>query len=181
MLLPSVKYSSFSSFSAGMKLIFNIWLENAASPMHFLHCGYGIGSLLIPLIANPFLAVPVLEAGTDYKNNTQFSPTNTIATTVTTVREEMELANNVTDYLEPSRIEIAYLIPSLVSIGVSFVFYLYHISKHIGTRQKETHPGSAHHIKSLRFKHMSLVLRKPVFGVSDQVPHKPACTVAEDG
>ena len=29
--------------------------------------------------------------------------------------------------------------------------------------------------------HMSLVLRKPVFGVSDQVPHKPGCTATEDG
>ena len=29
--------------------------------------------------------------------------------------------------------------------------------------------------------HLSLVLRKPVFGVSDQVSHKPVCTVTEDG
>ena len=29
--------------------------------------------------------------------------------------------------------------------------------------------------------HMSLVLRKPVFGVSDQVPHKPGCRHTEDG
>ena len=29
--------------------------------------------------------------------------------------------------------------------------------------------------------HMSLVLRKPVFGVSDQVRHKPGCTAIEDG
>ena len=28
---------------------------------------------------------------------------------------------------------------------------------------------------------MSLVVRKPVFGVSDQVPHKPGCTATEDG
>ena len=28
---------------------------------------------------------------------------------------------------------------------------------------------------------MSLVLRKPVFGVSDQVAHKPGCTATEDG
>ena len=28
---------------------------------------------------------------------------------------------------------------------------------------------------------MSLVVRKPVFGVSDQVRHKPGCTVSEDG
>ena len=29
--------------------------------------------------------------------------------------------------------------------------------------------------------HMSHVLRKPVFRVSDQVRHKPDCTVTEDG
>ena len=28
---------------------------------------------------------------------------------------------------------------------------------------------------------MSLVVRKPVFGVSDLVRHKPGCTVTEDG
>ena len=28
---------------------------------------------------------------------------------------------------------------------------------------------------------MSLVVRKPVFGVSDQVRHKPGCTAKEDG
>ena len=28
--------------------------------------------------------------------------------------------------------------------------------------------------------HMRLVVRKPVFGVSDQVPHKPGCTATED-
>ena len=28
---------------------------------------------------------------------------------------------------------------------------------------------------------MSFVLRKPVFGVSDQVRHKPVCTATEDG
>ena len=29
--------------------------------------------------------------------------------------------------------------------------------------------------------YMSLVVRKPVFGVSDQVPHKPGCAITEDG
>ena len=29
--------------------------------------------------------------------------------------------------------------------------------------------------------HMRLVVRKPVFGVSDQVPHKPGCADTEDG
>ena len=30
-------------------------------------------------------------------------------------------------------------------------------------------------------QHMSRVMRKPVFGVSDLVPHKPGCTATEDG
>ena len=29
--------------------------------------------------------------------------------------------------------------------------------------------------------HMSLVVRKPVYGVSDKVQHKPGCTATEDG
>ena len=29
--------------------------------------------------------------------------------------------------------------------------------------------------------HLSLVVRKPVFGVSNQVQHKPGCTATEDG
>ena len=29
--------------------------------------------------------------------------------------------------------------------------------------------------------YMSLVVRKPVFGVSDLVQHKPGCAVTEDG
>ena len=29
--------------------------------------------------------------------------------------------------------------------------------------------------------HLSLVMRKPVFGVSDLVRHKPGCAVTEDG
>ena len=36
-------------------------------------------------------------------------------------------------------------------------------------------------IPNLHVIDMSLVLRKPVFGVTDQVRHKPGCTVTEDG
>ena len=34
---------------------------------------------------------------------------------------------------------------------------------------------------SVRLDDMSLFVRKPVFGVSDQVRHKPGCTATEDG
>ena len=36
-------------------------------------------------------------------------------------------------------------------------------------------------IKGLSFHHMSLVVRKQVFEVSDQVRHKPGCRTTEDG
>ena len=38
------------------------------------------------------------------------------------------------------------------------------------------HLKSPHHALG----HMSLVVRKPVFGVSDLVRHKPGCAVTED-
>ena len=53
-----------------------------------------------------------------------------------------------------------------------------------------TGSGKSHHAIGMEFEiisahdyflKMSLVLRKPVFGVSDQVPHKPGCTITEDG
>ena len=41
----------------------------------------------------------------------------------------------------------------------------------------------AHNLQlaSTTLLNMSLILRKPVFGVSDQVRHKSGCTATEDG
>ena len=39
----------------------------------------------------------------------------------------------------------------------------------------------ARDVQQMGLDHMSLVLRKPVFGVSDQVRYKPGCTATEDG
>ena len=40
---------------------------------------------------------------------------------------------------------------------------------------KPTVPRCIYHLY-----YMSLIVRKPVFRVSDQVPHKPVCTATED-
>ena len=37
------------------------------------------------------------------------------------------------------------------------------------------------HSEKDTLKQMSLAVRKPVFVVSNQVPHKPGCTAIEDG
>ena len=34
---------------------------------------------------------------------------------------------------------------------------------------------------SCHLDHLSFVVRKPVFGISDQVRHKPGCTTTQDG
>ena len=38
-----------------------------------------------------------------------------------------------------------------------------------------------HIIEKICNWYLSLVVRKPVFGVSDQIRHKPSCTAIEDG
>ena len=43
--------------TVGQRLILVMWKERSASPTHALHMGFGIGAVLIPLIANPFLMV----------------------------------------------------------------------------------------------------------------------------
>ena len=41
--------------------------------------------------------------------------------------------------------------------------------------------GNRKYMFSYNVDHMSLVVRKPAFGVSDQGRHKPGCTVTENG
>ena len=128
-----------------MKLIFNLWLEQSASPMHILHGGYGIGSFIIPLIANPFLAVPAPKASETMLNIT-VSPYGYSVLQNTTMPSEPL-------YIKESRIEIAYLIPAVITGCVSLVFYAYHARGH----QHRTHLNSKHarkQMSSMEFKHM---------------------------
>ena len=57
----------------------------------------------------------------------------------------------------------------LLTVACEFQFFTNHIN----------------YTRCQKFKHclnvMSLVVRKPVFRVSDQVRHKPGCTAIEDG
>ena len=118
-----------SSFTAGMKLVFKMWQENSASPMHILHGGYGIGSFLIPLISNPFLAVPMVQN----KNGTTYLPNNDSYTTDYTTNDHSN-----PEYLRPSRIEFAYLIPAVISMSLSLIFHAYNVSGIKQHRYKKT-------------------------------------------
>ncbi|CAG2249170.1 unnamed protein product [Mytilus edulis] len=103
---------------AGQIIIFNLWKEKSTGPMHVLHCGYGIGAFIIPLIANPFLAV--LKPS---HVNDSISLSRNITTTCLTY-PKLDF-NASTQYTKESRIKTAYLITSLTVASVSFIFLFY--------------------------------------------------------
>ena len=96
-----------------------MWKENSASPLHILHAGFGIGSFIIPLIANPFLAA---EAVVDDRNvtNTTACDHDCVTTPGTTTTTEKRFD------ADTSRIEYAYGIACAIAVGVSLIFYAYH-------------------------------------------------------
>ncbi|XP_052083466.1 sodium-dependent glucose transporter 1C-like [Mytilus californianus] len=104
---------------AGQIIIFDLWKEKATGPMHIIHCGYGIGAFIIPLIANPFLAVLKPSHAND-----SISMSTNITTTFSTY-PRLEFNATITQYTKESRIKTAYLITALVVASVSFVFVFY--------------------------------------------------------
>ena len=151
-LQPSVSVI-ISIFAVGSKMIFNMWRTKAASPMHMVHGGFGIGSFLIPLIANPFLAVPI----TKLRNGTGENATRVSDVNCSFGRDSSTPLKTFTEghqYLKPSRIEIAYLIPAVLSICLSFVFYAYQFTAKKEKQQVELPVQNTSTNKSLNFKQM---------------------------
>ncbi|XP_061189695.1 sodium-dependent glucose transporter 1A-like [Saccostrea echinata] len=105
----------------GQKLVLEIWREKASSPLFILHFGFGIGSFIVPQIANPFLAVPKTTAS----QNTSNISTPNISTVLPVSTKAFINDSLITEYLQESRIEWAYLIVAIITIGLSAVFYYY--------------------------------------------------------
>ncbi|XP_045172969.2 sodium-dependent glucose transporter 1A-like isoform X1 [Mercenaria mercenaria] len=131
---------------AGQKLILLLWKKKAASPLHILHGGFGIGSFIIPLIANPFLAVPMPHMQGNVSTIQNFTNTTNDVTLVpepytysrhsmsandVPINESLKFDNettmNKTFYIRESRIEFAYLISALLTLALSVVFYAYQL------------------------------------------------------
>ncbi|VDI22634.1 Hypothetical predicted protein [Mytilus galloprovincialis] len=109
---------------AGQKLILNLWKRKATGPLHILHFGFGMGSFIVPQIANPFLAVlaPSLDITNASSINGTKSPFVIDPVTVTTTTTNNTIA---VIFLKESKIESAYLIVSIIVASLSVVFFLY--------------------------------------------------------
>lgn len=121
----------FFFLAAGQKLVLEIWQEKASSPLFLLHFGFGIGSFIVPQIANPFLAIPKPTAAANFTSN------------MTTLHPLSTTAAPVTEYIRESRIEWAYLIVALITMSLSLVFYFYQFcgkwmrNSQVGKTQKD--------------------------------------------
>lgn len=105
------------------------WKEKAAGPLHALHMGYGIGSIVVPQLAAPFLdprfsggAVQTGYNNTCPKNDSESGSSLTInlfsANSTTTVQPTPKY---------PAEFVKAYWILAGVSLSMSCVFLAYYI------------------------------------------------------
>ncbi|KAK3106892.1 hypothetical protein FSP39_002137 [Pinctada imbricata] len=131
---------------AGQKLLLEIWMETSASPMHTLHLGFGIGSLVVPQIAEPFLAVPKFPQRTTV--NTSFSTSHengSSAANSTSAYSNLGRFLNMTSFnineksgfnisqsdrgdeviYTESNVKWAYLIVAILAVMISTVFFIF--------------------------------------------------------
>ena len=131
----------FYFIAAGQKLIIDMWKENSASPLHLLHAGFGVGSFIIPLVANPFLAIVADDTG----NTTSANGTTAPSTTTESGHEV---------YLRQSKIEYAYAIAAGIVVCVSVVFYIYQFAGHEAQTDNGKMTDADGDNKSLSFRDM---------------------------
>lgn len=111
-------------------MILTMWLDKAASPLHALHLGFGIGSLTGPLLADPFLAVP----DTQSLNTTNGSSLNLFvfnsSENITALNTDLHHENVLPKYIKESRIEIVYGIVAIFTACISIAFYFFQFCFH---------------------------------------------------
>ncbi|XP_053381283.1 sodium-dependent glucose transporter 1-like [Mercenaria mercenaria] len=104
---------------ATIRILFNIWREKSASFLMLIHLGYGIGSFMVPLYSNPFLADKVFQS-------------SDVNRSYTTIESAASLTNRSTSSeksstKENSKVEYPYAISASIVVSVSIAFYFYQI------------------------------------------------------
>ena len=93
--------------------------------------GYGIGSFIIPLYTNPYLAIEHKATLNGTANATQY----VVATTIQTNLETMTTVETITMYDRETRIEYPYAISGSLVAALSFAFFFYQIKETLYRRQ----------------------------------------------
>lgn len=114
-----------SIFCTGYHIaVLHLWGDDAASPVHSLHFAYGLGAVIGPQIAWPFLA----ERAED--NSTTISPYSTPSWLQNTTKLYTEAASDWTT--EPpkddaSRVEIPFMISGIFGLSLAICFLLFYL------------------------------------------------------
>lgn len=117
-------------------MVMHLWGEDAASPMNSLHFGFGLGALIAPQIARPFLSPDAL----DYDDDVTTMPTTTMFSNTTEAPK-----------IDESQIEIPYIIAGCaVALFALFMvgFYIrgppkgFHLHQPKSNFREMVNPGS---------------------------------------
>ena len=123
------------SFSDVEKTLLKLWKEKVTPPMHALHLGYGIGSFIIPLVANPFLGeLLTMETSNDSAIATIVGVLNQVNNETVVFESNSDNFQNVSknstndmfQTMVGSEVEYPFIIVSLFGFVISFVFFLYY-------------------------------------------------------
>lgn len=111
---------------AGQKLIIRIWKEKASSPLHVLHFGYGIGSFIVPNIANPFLAILNSEM-TSHNVSINYTVTPNYLSTSSVTKSVANSSETHSKFVRETSVQWAYIIITIIIVINSAIFYWYQI------------------------------------------------------
>ena len=121
-------------FSAGQKLVLELWKEKSTSPMLAVNLGFSVGSLVVPQIADPFLAVLKEHQSANNDSVTNSVESNTAPTLIMTRSSLMQntsttlaISDHTSLFIKETRIQWAYMIVAIVAFAVSMPFFCFQI------------------------------------------------------
>lgn len=106
--------------SAGTRIVFRIWKDRAVTPLLLIHLGYGVGSFITPLYANPFL----VDAPEDNEDATNVTAITNSTYNVSTPAFTSE-TTPILDLGHESKAEYAFVISACVEVLASLILYFY--------------------------------------------------------
>lgn len=94
--------------------------------MHVLHFGYGIGSFIVPNIANPFLAILNSEM-TSHNVSINYTVTPNYLSTSSVTKSVANSSETHSKFVRETSVQWAYIIITIIIVINSAIFYWYQI------------------------------------------------------